>query len=126
MIHFVKLELERVLPELRVEERGQPLRDGCVLGVVPLEDGAGDAVTSEDKQADSLTCAHQAGGRVVSVEDNETLLASDILRHMYSTIQRRWFETLTEGILDDHVGGAGLLRSAQDSGVAQRLTPAPE
>ena len=85
MIHFVKLELERVLPELRVEERGQPLRDGCVLGVVPLEDGAGDAVTSEDKQADSLTRAHQAGGRVVSVEDNETLLASDILRQIYWT-----------------------------------------
>ena len=81
VIHFVKLELERVLPQLRVEERGQPLRDGGILGVISLEDGAGDAVTSEDKQTDSLTRAHQGGGRVISVEDNEALLASDILRH---------------------------------------------
>ena len=110
MIHFVKLELERVLPELRVEERGQPLRDGCVLGVVPLEDGAGDAVTSEDKQADSLTRANQAGGRVVSVEDNETLLASDILRHIqylfhYSEKMVLCFKHLLRGYLTIMLAG---------------------
>lgn len=82
MIYFVKLELERVLAKLGVEERGEPLRDGGVLGVVPLEDGAGDPVTSEDEEADILTRADQRGGREVSVEHNKTLLASDVWKHM--------------------------------------------
>ena len=81
VIYFVKLELERVLTELRVEERGQPLRDGGVLDVVPLENGAGHPVTTEDKETDILTRAHQARGRVVSVENNKPLLASDILNN---------------------------------------------
>ena len=78
VIYFVKLELEFVLAKLSVEERGEPLRDGGVLGVVPLEDGAGHPVTSEDEEADILTRAHQPGGRVVSVEDNEALLTSKV------------------------------------------------
>ena len=78
MIYFVKLELELVLAKLSVKERDEPLRHGGVLGVVPLEDGAGDPVTSEDEEADILTRAHQPGGRVVSVEDYEAFLTSKV------------------------------------------------
>ena len=78
VIYFVKLELELALAKLGVEDRSEPLRDGGVLGVLPLEDGAGDPVTSEDEEADILTRAHQPGGREVSGEDNNALLASEI------------------------------------------------
>ena len=78
VIYFVKFELKAVLLELGVKEGGHPRGDGGVLCVVPLEDGAGDPVASEHEEAELLARAHQTRGQVVSVEDNQALLASDI------------------------------------------------